>query len=119
MYWASDPINKHSINSPGDVEVAMREKWFTNNATGTFMNIGQQGIVAEAGPELLQVMNGGVKVTPLTRTTTNTPVGAGGDTIINHYNNYVSATVSNDYDVDRLAQRLATAEKRENIGKGR
>ncbi len=119
LYWASDPINKHSINSPGDVEVAMREKWFTNNATGTFMNIGQQGIVAEAGPELLQVMNGGVKVTPLTRTTTNTPVGAGGDTIINHYNNYVSATVSNDYDVDRLAQRLATAEKRENIGKGR
>lgn len=119
LYWASDPINKHSINSPGDVEVAMREKWFTNNATGTFMNIGQQGIVAEAGPELLQVMNGGVKVTPLNRTATNTPVGAGGDTIINHYNNYVSATVSNDYDVDRLAQRLATAEKRENIGKGR
>ena len=119
LYENNDLINEHSINSPGDVEVAMREQWFTNNATGTFMNIGLQGIVAEAGPELLQVMNGGVKVTPLTRTATNTPVGAGGDTIINHYNNYVSATVSNDYDVDRLAQRLATAEKRENIGKGR
>lgn len=119
LYENNDLINEHSINSPGDVEVAMREKWFTNNATGTFMNIGQQGIVAEAGPELLQVMNGGVKVTPLNKTATNTPVGAGGDTIINHYNNYVSATVSNDYDVDRLAQRLATAEKRENIGKGR
>ena len=64
-------------------------------------------------------MNGGVRVTNLTPSAMNTPVGAGGDTIINHYNNYVTANVNNDYDVDRLAQRLATAEKRENIGKGR
>lgn len=119
LYWASDPINKHSINSPGDVEVAMREKWFTNNATGTFMNIGQQGIVAEAGPELLQVMNGGVKVTPLTRTATNTHVGAGGDTINNYYYNSVQATVSSRYDVYRMAEDLDTAERRINQGKGR
>lgn len=119
LYWASDPINKHSINSPGDVEVAMREKWFTNNATGTFMNIGQQGIVAEAGPELLQVMNGGVKVTPLNRTATNTPVGAGGDTIINNYYNSVQATVGSRYDVYKMAEDLDTAERRVKQGRGR
>ena len=119
LYWASDPINKHSINSPGDVEVAMREKWFTNNATGTFMNIGQQGIVAEAGPELLQVMNGGVKVTPLNRTATNNPVGAGGDTIINNYYNSVQATVGSRYDVYKMAEDLDTAEKRIKQGRGR
>lgn len=88
-------------------------------ATGGYIPTGSKGIVAEAGPELLEVMNGGVRVTNLTPSATNTPVGAGGDTIINHYNNYVTANVNNDYDVDRLAQRLATAEKRENIGKGR
>ena len=87
--------------------------------TGGFIPYGSKGIVAEAGPELLEVMNGGVRVTNLTPSGMNTPVGAGGDTIINHYNNYVTAQVNNDYDVDRLAQRLATAEKRENIGKGR
>lgn len=88
-------------------------------ATGGYIPTGSKGIVAEAGPELLEVMNGGVRVTNLTPSAINTPVGAGGDTIINHYNNYVTANVNNDYDVDRLAQRLATAEKRENIGKGR
>ena len=88
-------------------------------ATGGYIPTGSKGIVAEAGPELLEVMNGGVRVTNLTPSAMNTPVGAGGDTIINHYNNYVTANVNNDYDVDRLAQRLATAEKRENIGKGR
>ena len=119
LYWASDPINKHSVNSPGDAEIAMREKWFTNNATGTFMNIGQQGIVAEAGPELLQVMNGGVKVTPLTRTATNTPVGAGGDTINNYYYNSVQATIGSRYDVYKMAEDLDTAERRINQGRGR
>lgn len=88
-------------------------------ATGGDIPTGGKGIVAEAGPELLEVINGGVRITPLTPSAVNTPVGAGGDTIINHYNNYVTANVGNDYDVDRLAQRLATAEKRENIGKGR
>ena len=88
-------------------------------AAGGYIPVGGEGIVAEAGPELLEVMNGGVRVTNLTPSSQTSASGAGGDTIINHYNNYISANVSNDYDVDRLAQRLATAEKRENIGKGR
>jgi hypothetical protein len=118
LYENNDLINEHSINSQADYEY-WKSQGFDFHAAGGFIPEGSAGIVAEAGPELLEVMNGGVRVTNLTPSGMNTAVGAGGDTIINHYNNYVSATVSNDYDVDRLAQRLATAEKRENIGKGR
>ena len=115
-------INPNSINSQSDYEALhggnlISMNW-SRNATGNFLNIGHEGIIAEAGPELLQVMNGGVKVTPLSRTATNTPVGAGGDTVINNYYNYVSAEVSNDYDVDRLAERLGEAEHRIEEGKG-
>jgi hypothetical protein len=118
LYENNDLINEHSINSQADYEY-WKNQGYDFHAAGGFIPEGSAGIVAEAGPELLEVMNGGVRVTNLTPSGMNTAVGAGGDTIINHYNNYVSATVSNDYDVDRLAQRLATAEKRENIGKGR
>lgn len=118
LYENNDLINEHSINSQADYEY-WKSQGYDFHAAGGFIPEGSGGIVAEAGPELLEVMNGGVRVTNLTPSGMNTAVGAGGDTIINHYNNYVSATVSNDYDVDRLAQRLATAEKRENIGKGR
>ena len=118
LYENNDLINEHSINSQADYEY-WKSQGFDFHAAGGFIPEGSAGIVAEAGPELLEVMNGGVRVTNLTPSGMNTAVGAGGDTIINHYNNYVSATVSNDYDVDRLAQRLATAEKRDNIGKGR
>ena len=79
-----------------------------------------RGIVAEQGPELLEIINGGVRITPLTPTAVNTPIGGkSGDTIINTYNNYVSADVSSDYDVDKLAERLASAEKSIEEGKGR
>ena len=118
LYDNNDLINEHSINSQADYEY-WKSQGYDFHAAGGFIPYGSKGIVAEAGPELLEVMNGGVRVTNLTPSAMNTPVGAGGDTIINHYNNYVTANVNNDYDVDRLAQRLATAEKRENIGKGR
>ena len=79
-----------------------------------------RGIVAEEGPELLEIINGGVRITPLTPTAVNTPIsGKSGDTIIKTYNNYISADVSSDYDVDKLAERLASAEKSIEEGKGR
>lgn len=87
-------------------------------ATGGYIPLGDEGIVAEAGPELLRVMNGGIQVTPLSRTSTNTPVGAGDKTIINNYYNEVYATVASSYDVSRLAEDLAAEEKYIRQGKG-
>ena len=109
-------INKQSINSQADYEYWKSQGYDFHAAGGTEYG---KGIVAEAGPELLEVMNGGVRITPLTPSATNTPVGAGGDTIINNYNNKVYASVANSYDVYRMAEDLATAEKREQIGRGR
>lgn len=89
-------------------------------AGGGFLASGQ-GIVAEAGPELLEVMNGGVRITPLTRDARNTPVqtaggGAGSSTKI--YNNTVYATIKGSYDVYRLAEDMSTAERIMDNAKG-
>lgn len=89
-------------------------------ASGGFLATGQ-GIVAEAGPELLEVMNGGVRITPLTRDARNTPVqttggGAGSSTKI--YNNYISATIKGSYDVYKLAEDMSTAERIMDNAKG-
>lgn len=89
-------------------------------ASGGFLASGQ-GIVAEAGPELLEVMNGGVRITPLTRDARNTPVqttggGAGSSTKI--YNNYISATIKGSYDVYKLAEDMSTAERIMDNAKG-
>lgn len=128
LYDTNDLIY-NSINSPGDAALYKEEKYqtgyahgrYTNNATGTFLNIGHEGIVAEAGPELLQVMNGGVKVTPLSRNVKNTPVslseGAGGQRITYEYIT-VNAVVNNDYDVRRLGERLMAEKKSIEISKG-
>lgn len=85
-------------------------------ADGGFLSHGQ-AIVAEAGPELLEVMNGGVKVTPLTRSAQNTPVSDGGQKIF--YSNYtINATISGGYDVRRLAEDLETERRRIENGRG-
>lgn len=135
LYDANDLVNRYSINSESDArgwreyfnahkndpndEAVNYFKSIGWHASGGFIGIGHEGIVAEAGPELLQVMNGGVKVTPLSRSATNTPVGAGGDTINNYYYNSVQATVGSRYDVYKMAEDLSTGEKRINQGKGR
>ena len=75
-------------------------------ADGGFLSSGQ-GIVAEAGPELLEVMNGGVKITPLTSSAHNTPVSSAGTTIIN---NEIHANIASSYDVWKLAEDLSRAE---------
>lgn len=131
-YWyENDPINEYSINSESDArywkehwrDTPESEEYFRNigwHASGGYIGNGQEGIVAEAGPELLQVMNGGIKITPLSKTATNTPASAAsGDTIIQNFHNNISAYIGNDYDVSRMAERLATEEKRNMQGKGR
>ncbi|MDE5772753.1 MAG: phage tail tape measure protein [Ruminococcus sp.] len=85
-------------------------------ADGGFLHNGQ-AIVAEAGPELLEVMNGGVKVTPLTRSSQNTPVSDGGQKIF--YSSYtINATIANGYDVSKLAEELETERRRIENGRG-
>lgn len=85
-------------------------------ADGGFLHSGQ-AIVAEAGPELLEVMNGGVKVTPLTRSAQNTPVSDGGQKIF--YSNYtINATISGGYDVRRLAENLDNEKRKLEMGVG-
>ncbi|HOR22299.1 MAG TPA: hypothetical protein PLY43_06210, partial [Ruminococcus sp.] len=108
--YAVDDLIPKNINSQWDAEQRRSGRY----ATGGHLGIGQSGIIAEAGPELLEVMNGGVRITPLTRNAQNTPVqtspgGAGGSTKI--YNNYISATIKDSYDVYKLAEDMSTAER--------
>lgn len=125
LYDTNDLINENSINSESDARY-MREKgvvsWSSSHyATGGFLGIGHEGIVAEAGPELLEVMNGGVRITPLTGDARNTPVqttggGAGSSTKI--FNNTVYATIKGSYDVYKLAEDMSTAERIMDNAKG-
>lgn len=86
-------------------------------AAGGYIPLGSEGIVAEAGPELLRVMNGGVQVTNLTPSAMNS-YGAGDKTVINNYYNDVKANVNSSYDVYELAEDLAEAERYIQQGKG-
>lgn len=116
FYARNNLINEHSINSQWDYEY-WKNQGYDFHASGGFEY--GRGIVAEAGPELLEVMNGGVRITPLTPSAKNTPVGAGSGTTINNYNNTVYATVRGKYDVYGMAEDMATQERRIEQGKGR
>ncbi len=93
-----------------------QNKAITAYANGGFHRTGT-GIVAEAGPELIEIVNGGAKITPLTDTARNTAIG-GTSKPVTIYNT-IYANVSSDYDVDTLAERLARKERQINAGKGR
>lgn len=116
FYARNNLINEHSINSQWDYEYWKNQGYDFHASGGVEYG---SGIVAEAGPELLEVMNGGVRITPLTPSAKNTPVGAGSGTTINNYNNTVYATVRGKYDVYGMAEDMATAEHRIEQGKGR
>lgn len=124
LYEVNNLIDENSINSYSDYLAQNGGQLLSMNiphhASGGFVGIGKEAIVAEAGPELLEVMNGGIKVTPLTREAKNTPVSASGagkqKLVYNTINVY--ASVSNDYDVRRLAERLAIEEKQIELSRG-
>ena len=84
-------------------------------ADGGFLRNGQ-AVVAEAGPELLEVINGGVRVTPLTESSRNS--SAGGVQKLFYSNYTINASVSNDADISRLAERLERERRRNEAGKG-
>ncbi len=112
----NEAIDNASGFAVDSVRKALNAFKFPMMADGGFLHRGQ-AIVAEAGPELLEVMNGGVKVTPLTRSAQNTPVSDGGQKIF--YSNYtINATISGSYDVWRLAEDLETERRRIENGRG-
>lgn len=128
LYEVNDLINESSINNYSDYLAqngGIRsmgwddEKRQVTYATGGYIGTGHEAIVAEAGPELLQVMNGGIKVTPLTKEAKNTPVSSSTGSQKLFYNNYtVNAVISNEYDVRLLAEELAAEQKQIEISRG-
>nr|DAJ34946.1 MAG TPA: minor tail protein [Caudoviricetes sp.] len=89
-------------------------------AKGGFLGSGQ-GIIAEAGPELIEIMNGGARITPLSGTARNTAVSGttGTGSQKNFYSSYtINATIAGRYDVTRLAEDLETERRRIEMEKG-
>ena len=138
--WATNDLIQATINSLGDLEhrgyevksnvqriayenaahsvvdkVKNAFSGFKFMADGGFLRNGQ-AVVAEAGPELLEVINGGVRVTPLTESSRNS--SAGGVQKLFYSNYTINASVSNDADISRLAERLERERRRNEAGKG-
>lgn len=85
-------------------------------ANGGFLRNGQ-AVVAEAGPELLEIVNGGVRVTPLSENSRNIATNQGQKIFYSNYT--INATISNGYDVSRLAEDLETERRRIERGIGK
>lgn len=79
-----------------------------------------QAIIAEAGPELIQLLNGKAKVTPLTGTAKNTSVQSTAQTprsIYQTFNIYVKEFASAQ-DARTTSQELARLQRQGSFGKG-
>ncbi len=114
IYRENDLIQSN-VNSPWDAELKINGKY----ATGGYISSGNTAVVAESGPELLEIMNGGVRVTPLTGAVRNTEVDSGTtNKTVNIFNTIKVDKISSDYDVSRLSERLSFEERRAEIGKG-
>ena len=115
IYRENNLIQEDSVNSPWDAELKINGKY----ATGGYISSGNTAVVAESGPELLEIMNGGVRVTPLTGAVRNTEVDSGTtNKTVNIFNTIKVDKISSDYDVSRLSERLSFEERRAEIGKG-
>ena len=123
--YANNNLIQKTINSQSDANLYGKgyikgDYGTPKMATGGILNYGK-AIVAEAGPELLQLTNQGVQVTPLTQTARNhalSSISGGGDT----YNQHITVNVqkiSSDYDVRRIAQQMANELKRTRRGGGK
>lgn len=110
---------EYKINSAGDAALYNYGK-ATKFATGGYISAGNSGIIAEAGPELIEVMNGGVRITPMREKARNTEVSdntAGQKIFYNTYN-LNNPRISNDMDVRQIAQKLAIEQRRIERGRG-
>lgn len=114
--YSENNLIQSTVNSASDAKLRYNGKY----ATGGYISSGNTAVVAESGPELLEIMNGGVRVTPLTGAARNTAVGAETaeqrTVLIN--NTIHVGKISNDYDVKTLAQSLAEEQRRIESGRG-
>ena len=114
--YSENNLIQSTVNSASDAKLRYNGKY----ATGGYISSGNTAVVAESGPELLEIMNGGVRVTPLTGAVRNTAVGAETaeqrTVLIN--NTIHVGKISNDYDVKTLAQSLAEEQRRIESGRG-
>lgn len=91
-------IGESTYDAFHDEDGNFKMPWMANGGSLT----SGQAIIAEAGPELLEVNNGVATVTPLNRTARNTAVGSG----VNVNINLGGVAVTSDYDVDRMSERM-------------
>ena len=77
-------------------------------AAGGYLPSGEQGIIAEAGPELIQMQGRGIRITPLTNTARNTAISSGGvgrSIVQNITLNFPhDISISNGYDVRQFVE---------------
>ena len=114
--YSENNLIQSTVNSASDAKLRYNGKY----ATGGYISSGNTAVVAESGPELLEIMNGGVRVTPLTGAVRNTAVGtetAEQRTVLINNTIHVGK-ISNDYDVKTLAQSLAEEQRRIESGRG-
>lgn len=119
LLYETDNLVVNAVRSPGDVKM-LKEGYnigIAHKASGGYVGNGESAIVAESGPELLSMVNGSVKVTPLNRQAQNTAVKGSSGKVM-YQNITVNANVSNKYDVSKLAEDLATQSRRLEIGRG-
>lgn len=117
LLYSTNNLIPQNINSPGDVAAMVNGYGSKKFASGGYVSNGDSAIVAESGPELLTMVNGAVKVTPLNRQAKNTAIGGTGGKVM-YQNITVNANVNNKYDVTKLAEDLALQSKRIEMGRG-
>ena len=114
LYDVNDLI-PHNINSQWDADLHSQGRY----ATGGYISAGNMGIVAESGPELIEAMNGGIRITPLTDNAQNTPVSTvGGQKVFYNTYNINNPRISSNMDIRKIAQELASEQRRIERGRG-
>lgn len=125
------PVNDlipKKINSASDAYLYTHGDWQGDGqrfydakfATGGYISSGNRAIVAEAGPELLEVMNGGIRVTPLRKNSGNNAAADAGTSQKIFYNTYNinNPRIANNMDIRTIAQELAMEQKRIEVERG-
>lgn len=117
--YETDQLITRKINSASD---AAMHKGGTYSGISAFASGGTlregEGIVAEAGPEFIQIVNGAAHITPLTTTARNTPAAAAGKRTVIYNQITVNAAVSGRYDIRKLGEELALETRRSEEGLG-
>jgi TP901 family phage tail tape measure protein len=117
--YETDQLITRKINSASD---AAMYKGGTYSGISAFASGGTlregEGIVAEAGPELIRIVNGAAHITPLTTTARNTPAAAAGKRTVIYNQITVNAAVSGRYDIRKLGEELALETRRSEEGLG-